>query len=517
MLMFIVANLLGSTIQITTLPLPVLSTLQASGLVFNSICATLILGEPFTRWSLGGTILVSGGAVLIATFGALGEPAHNLDQLLWLLGRRQFILWMIGQAILVVLIILATRAAKLFNPRGGNNFRMKLFRGLSYGCLSGIGSAHSLLVAKVAVELLVRTIVDRVNQFNRWQSWMILLSLVTLALSQLYYLHCGLELLSTSVLVNIFQIALGTVILLSGVLALSWRLHDESTAINTVSSTPLAPGIGLVEATSDEELEDEDDKSDISSQYATDDEEASIGNPRRNRRKRRRSTTVSTATAAERQPLLSTPKTSRANTKCQSLSPTTKDNAILSVTRPVRRQPTLVEASEIWDELQDDGAATARAFSISSPSRAEIAHRRASTALSTPSATIRQQRHRGLSSGSQDDPRSPSTESTALLRSATSGRTFRSRRRASTQLGTLARERDTASPAGLREPDTAGEWWKMSWFKKPQRRRKERRSEATGGAYIGEGADDDDERDTGKGKGRLNKDHDDADVDREET
>ena len=49
MAMFIVSNLLGSTIQITTLPLPVLSTLQASGLVFNSICATLILGEPFTQ------------------------------------------------------------------------------------------------------------------------------------------------------------------------------------------------------------------------------------------------------------------------------------------------------------------------------------------------------------------------------------------------------------------------------------------------------------------------------------
>ena len=33
MAMFIVSNLVGSTIQITTLPLPVLSTLQASGLV----------------------------------------------------------------------------------------------------------------------------------------------------------------------------------------------------------------------------------------------------------------------------------------------------------------------------------------------------------------------------------------------------------------------------------------------------------------------------------------------------
>ncbi|KAG8528730.1 uncharacterized protein KY384_006417 [Bacidia gigantensis] len=56
-----------------------------SGLVFNSACATVILGEPFTRWSLFGTILVCAGAVLIAIFGAIGEPAHNLDQLLALL------------------------------------------------------------------------------------------------------------------------------------------------------------------------------------------------------------------------------------------------------------------------------------------------------------------------------------------------------------------------------------------------------------------------------------------------
>ena len=138
--------------------------------------------------------------MLIAIFGAIGEPAHNLDQLLALLGRRQFILWMIGQAILVVGIILAARALKFLDPRHSNSPRMRLFRGMAYGCISGILSAHSLLVAKSAVELLVRTIVDQKNQFNRWQSWMILLGLLSLALSQLYYLHRGLKLCSTSIL-----------------------------------------------------------------------------------------------------------------------------------------------------------------------------------------------------------------------------------------------------------------------------------------------------------------------------
>ena len=177
-----------------------LLTALQSGLVFNSLCATLILGEPFTRWSFGGTVLVCGGAVLIAIFGAIGEPAHNLDQLLALLQRRQFILWMIGQAILVVATIAGAKALKYMNPWTNNSPRMRLFRGMAYGAVSGILSAHSLLVAKSAVELLVRTIVDRHNEFDRWQSWMILLGLLALALTQLYYLHRGLRLCSTSIL-----------------------------------------------------------------------------------------------------------------------------------------------------------------------------------------------------------------------------------------------------------------------------------------------------------------------------
>lgn len=280
--MFIVSNLLGSTVQISTLPLPVLSTLQASGLVFNSICATLILGEPFTRWSLWGTLLVCIGAVLIAIFGAFPSPTHTLDELLGLLGRQAFVVWMALQAVLVIAICVAVDGANhLLNL--SQNPRFRLARGLAYGCVSGILSAHSLLVAKSAVELLIKTVVDGKNQFVHWQAWVIVLALITLALTQLYYLHRGLKLVSTSVLYplvfciyNIIAIldgliyfdqtelisplhgcliALGTVILLSGVLALSWRLNDEQhTPVGGQSS--LAPGLGLVEDTDGEEEEE---------------------------------------------------------------------------------------------------------------------------------------------------------------------------------------------------------------------------------------------------------------------
>jgi hypothetical protein len=129
------------------------------------------------------------------------------------------------------------------------------------------------------VELVIKTIGGR-NQFVHWQSWAIVMTLVVLALCQLYYLHRGLKLVSTSVLYplvfcvyNIIAIldgliyfnqtnlisalracliALGTVILLSGVLALSWRLSDEQHTPGVGQST-LAPGLGLVEDTEGEE------------------------------------------------------------------------------------------------------------------------------------------------------------------------------------------------------------------------------------------------------------------------
>ncbi|OTA79335.1 hypothetical protein M434DRAFT_239104 [Hypoxylon sp. CO27-5] len=285
--MFVISNIFGSTIQISTLPLPVLSTLQAAGLVFNSICATLILAEPFTRWSFYGTALVTTGAALIAIFGAIPSPAHSLQELLDLLGRWPFILWMSLQAVLVVSMAVVIDLVNHLSSLS-QNARFRLARGLVFGCVSGILSAHSLLFAKSAVELVIRTIADGDNQFVHWESWMLVLGLVALALSQLYYLHRGLKLVSTSVLYplvfciyNIIAIldgliyfrqtdlitplhggliALGTVILLSGVLALSWRLSDEQHP-PAVGQSTLTPGLGLVEDTEGEESSPTDTES----------------------------------------------------------------------------------------------------------------------------------------------------------------------------------------------------------------------------------------------------------------
>jgi len=267
--------------------------------------------------------------VLIASFGALPEPSHNLEQLLDLLGRRQFLLWMMGTALIIVGIMVASYVLGRLHTR--NTPRLRFWRGICFGSVSSILAAHSLLVAKSAVELVVRTIVDRKNQFRHWQSWIILLGLVFFALSQLYFLHRGLKLCSTSVLYpfvfcvyNIVAIldgliyfrqtsrlpvlhagliAMGTVILLAGVFTLSWRLEEDPGAPPDAHSF-LTPGMGIVEDTTTED-EDSDDTGSLTAE----DEEAAL-NPN------------------EQTSLLSSGRR---------LSPKSRDNAILKVTKNRRK------------------------------------------------------------------------------------------------------------------------------------------------------------------------------------
>jgi hypothetical protein len=111
---------------------------------------------------------------------------------------------------------------------------------------------------------------------------------------------------------NILKIALGTAILLSGVFALSWRLHDESDAPSQAASA-LTPGIGYMDTDSED--------SGGPSEYYDD---------------------------------LNMPK--------QPLRGEEEDNKLLAATVQQRRR--LSQAEEIWGELQDDDTGTPLASSF---------------------------------------------------------------------------------------------------------------------------------------------------------
>ncbi|MCJ1250352.1 hypothetical protein MMC30_007578 [Trapelia coarctata] len=320
--------------------------------------------------------------------------------------------------------MVGVKALKYLNPWTSNSPRMRLTRGMAYGCISGILSAHSLLVAKSAVELIVRTIVDRKNQFNRWQSWMILLGLLFLALTQLYYLHRGLKLCSTSILYPF--IALGTVILLAGVLALSWRLNNDQTSKTPGVQTPLTPGMGFLPPDSDTETE--------SSSPPTDEESQLLPNasPTPNYQNGRGTKHATFETGLKRNVRISSAPLPRRSKTIAGALPT--------ITRT--RQNGIAEVDEIWGELEEGGP---------SPLMSPFSQRR-SSAWSTPLGF----RPSGGMTESTELP--PPDETTDLLSRSGTGRSYRDRkRRKSAPLG----------GDGTQEPaqDALGGWWKMRWWR----------------------------------------------------
>lgn len=249
-IIFVLANLFGSTVQIFALPLAILAPLHAVGLVYNAVLATVMLEEPFTYLAWVGTLLVAVGASLIAVFGAISEPAHSLEQLLDLFAAPGFLSWMSVQVVLVLGIVVSVSFVS--RTQHGKTESSRRIQGAALGVLAGILASHCLLLAKLTVELLTKSIGEGVNQFTRPQAFFIPAGLICGGLAQLYYLNRGLRMCSTSILyplnfsiynittivdgiiyykegsqlsgLHIGLVVLGVVLLLAGVLGLSWKL-----------------------------------------------------------------------------------------------------------------------------------------------------------------------------------------------------------------------------------------------------------------------------------------------------
>lgn len=69
----------------------------------------MILGDTFGISAIGGTALVSVGAVLIAIFGVVQEEEHSLDEVLRLWKRGPFLAFfgVLVAAVVIVLVIVS--------------------------------------------------------------------------------------------------------------------------------------------------------------------------------------------------------------------------------------------------------------------------------------------------------------------------------------------------------------------------------------------------------------------------
>ncbi|KAK6457994.1 uncharacterized protein RJT20DRAFT_28129 [Scheffersomyces xylosifermentans] len=223
-MLFIVANILGSLIQITTLPLIILSPLQSIGLIFNSILSCLLLpGENFTNKLGIGTVIIAICAFIIAYNGNVPPEVDEhppkdtserfsivMDQLL----QKSFLLWFIFTFILISILLAVNKFylnKKILTNKESNNKNNRVIKtnkyqfakGINYGIISGTLTAHTFLFAKSIIDVIFESIIvnhSKVFPLKNMTPYILLLVMLSIIGCQLTAFNLGLAQISTSIL-----------------------------------------------------------------------------------------------------------------------------------------------------------------------------------------------------------------------------------------------------------------------------------------------------------------------------
>ncbi|KAI8097113.1 uncharacterized protein BX664DRAFT_325594 [Halteromyces radiatus] len=266
---YLAANIIGSVFSIGYLPIVILAPIGAMGLVFNALAARIVLGDPFSKRSIAGTLLIVIGALLVGLFGVIPEPDHDIDDLIRLYKRPAFIAYFsVLETFIVTTILLSHYAESIYYRIERSGFQhggkwlgqwispadFKMCIGISFGVIAGNISSQSMLFAKSGIELIILTVVFKLNQLQYALTWILLIMMVVTAILQLYYLNKGLRLCDTVILIplsscafnvsclfnglvyynqwsrlfwwQLLLVMLGVTITISGVLLLSWRSNS---------------------------------------------------------------------------------------------------------------------------------------------------------------------------------------------------------------------------------------------------------------------------------------------------
>lgn len=243
--LFIVANVVGSVVQLSTLPLIVLSPLQSIGLIFNSVFSCLLLpGEHSSAKLAGGTVVIALGAFIIAYLGGststkspAGSTDERLRETLRRFARPGFLSWWLFTfAFMAVLFrIIWTLSGRIRSMlrqscghgrrslRSGRNrvSRLIFARGVLYGVVSGTLTAHTFLFAKSLVDLLVDAVWHKSAPKNLrafvFNVFLVVFTLTIVAL-QVAAFNKGLSNILTSILYPLCFLVYNTVNLVNDVL-----------------------------------------------------------------------------------------------------------------------------------------------------------------------------------------------------------------------------------------------------------------------------------------------------------
>lgn len=225
--LFIIANVLGSVVQLTTLPLIILSPLQSIGLIFNSIFSCMLLpGEHFTKKLAVGTMVIAMGAFIIAYTGGANTqppPETGTDErfkiMLEKFSRPGFLVWWVFTFVFMAVLLkviwsLSNRISAMQlhpcrqqrrNLRNGRDrvSRFIFIRGILYGLISGTLTAHTFLFAKSIVDVLVETVLNKTTP-KSMSTYILAVFVLVLTLSivglQLVAFNKGLSNILTAIL-----------------------------------------------------------------------------------------------------------------------------------------------------------------------------------------------------------------------------------------------------------------------------------------------------------------------------
>jgi magnesium transporter len=131
---------------------------------------------------------------MIALFGVVDEPNHSLDDLIELYKRPVFIAYFSVVEFVIIVILIANKFGECVLDQMNRNERdsifgwsMKKFQtilGISYGCVGGMLSSQGLIFAKSGIGLLLYSVFNGENQFNKPLSWIIVSAMIFVALLQ---------------------------------------------------------------------------------------------------------------------------------------------------------------------------------------------------------------------------------------------------------------------------------------------------------------------------------------------
>ncbi|KAI5958997.1 uncharacterized protein KGF55_005651 [Candida pseudojiufengensis] len=231
--MFIIANVVGSAVQISTLPLIILSPLQSIGLIFNSIFSCLLLpGDHFTKKLWVGTGVIAIGAFTIAYNGSIppslnDDPIHNIDKKFKIITDKlldpSFLVWFIGTFIFMGFLVAINKFyldkkikenhqhRQKFAIRGGDNNvlvvkfnKYQFWKGINYGIVSGTLTAHTFLFAKSIIDVIIETIMKdgfkNIFKIHNFVPYLLLITMFCIVGLQLTAFNLGLAQITTAIL-----------------------------------------------------------------------------------------------------------------------------------------------------------------------------------------------------------------------------------------------------------------------------------------------------------------------------